>query len=163
LLIILFVYEFADVCLDERAESSRVTAHLNAAQALASVVADNFWADRSRAQVFSLLQDRVAQAGVLAETCRSDLVVIHKVMFPLNYQPDGLPTLLEWFENGEAMYQFVHRHLHCGVQVALSFARVHYPEVDMELVKTLPPTPSGRTDMSSHYATSHRAAKYIAA
>jgi hypothetical protein len=31
----------------------------------------------------------------------------------------------------------------------------------MELVKTLPLTPSRRTDMSSHYVACHRAAKYI--
>jgi hypothetical protein len=61
-----------------------VTTHLNATQAHASAVADNFWADRAKAQVLSLLQDRVAQAGVLSETCRSSLAVIHKVMIPLN-------------------------------------------------------------------------------
>jgi hypothetical protein len=99
---------------------------------------------------------------VLANTYRSALVVIHKVMFPLNDQPDGLPTLLERFENGEAIYRFVRRHLQCGAQVALSFVWVHYPEVDMELVKTLPPTPSRRTDMTTHYVACHRAAKYIA-
>jgi hypothetical protein len=115
----------------------------------ANSTADNLWADRSKARVLSLLQDRVAQAGVLAENCRSALAVIHKVMFPLNDQPDGLPTLLERFENGEAIYRFVRRHLHCGAQIALSFVRVHYPEVDMELVKTLPPMPSGRTDMTA--------------
>jgi hypothetical protein len=82
-------------------------------------------------------------------------------MFPLNDQPEGLPALLERFENGEATYRFVRRHLHCGAQVSLSFVQVHYPEVDMELVKTLPPMPSGRTDMTLHYAACHRASKYI--
>jgi hypothetical protein len=83
-------------------------------------------------------------------------------MFPLNDQLDGLLALLERFENGEAIYHFVCQHLHCGAQVALSFLRVHYSEVDMELVKTLPPMPSRCTDMTSHYAAYHRAAKYIA-
>jgi hypothetical protein len=32
----------------------------------------------------------------------------------------------------------------------------------MELVKKLPPTPSGRTDMTAHYAAYLRAAKCIA-
>jgi hypothetical protein len=32
----------------------------------------------------------------------------------------------------------------------------------MELVKKLPPTPSGRTDMTTHYAACHRAARCIA-
>jgi hypothetical protein len=100
---------------------------------------------------------------VLAKTCRSALAVVHKVMFPLNDQPDGLPALLRWFDNGEAIYWFLRRHLHCGTQVALSFMRIRYPEVDMDLVKRLPLTPSGRTDMTPHYAACHRAAKFIAA
>jgi hypothetical protein len=33
----------------------------------------------------------------------------------------------------------------------------------MELVKRLPPTPCGRTDMTLHYAACHRAARFIAA
>jgi hypothetical protein len=33
----------------------------------------------------------------------------------------------------------------------------------MELINTLPLTPNGRTEMISHYAACHRAAKYIAA
>jgi hypothetical protein len=33
----------------------------------------------------------------------------------------------------------------------------------MELVKKLPPMPSGRTDMNAHYAACHRAARCIAA
>jgi hypothetical protein len=98
---------FADACLDEKAESHRVNAHLNAAQTHTNSIADNFWADWSKAQALSLLQDRISQDGVLAETCRSALAVVHKVMFPLNDQPDGLPALLERFENGEAIYRFV--------------------------------------------------------
>jgi hypothetical protein len=82
-------------------------AHLNAAQTHAISTADNFWADQSKSQALSLLQDRISQAGVLAETCCSALAVVHKVMFPLNDQPDGLPALLERFENGEAIYHFV--------------------------------------------------------
>jgi hypothetical protein len=46
--------------------------------------------------------------------------------------------------------------------VALSFVLVHYPEVDMELVKNLPPTPSGRVDMTTHYSTCRQAADCIA-
>jgi hypothetical protein len=46
---------FVDVCLDERAESYRVNAHLNAAQTHANSTTDNFWADRSNAHALSLL------------------------------------------------------------------------------------------------------------
>jgi hypothetical protein len=83
-------------------------------------------------------------------------------MFPLNDQPEGLPALLSQFENGEAIYRFVREHLRCGALVALSFVRVHYPEVDMELVKKLPPMPSGRVDMTAHYSACRQTADFIA-
>jgi hypothetical protein len=73
-------------------------------------------------------------------------------MFPLNNQPEGLPALLDRFENGNAVYSFVREHLRCGAVVALAFVRAHYPEIDLELLKMLPPSPSGRIDMEHHYA-----------
>jgi hypothetical protein len=83
-------------------------------------------------------------------------------MFPLNDQPEGLSDLLNHFENGEAIYRFVRKHLRCGALVALSFVRVHYPEVKMERLKRLPPTPSGRVDMVVHYSTCKGTADHIA-
>jgi hypothetical protein len=83
-------------------------------------------------------------------------------MFPLNNQPEGLPALLDQFENGDAVYSFVREHLRCGALVTLSFVRVHYPEVDLELLKTLPPSPNGRVDMESHYAACKATADCIA-
>jgi hypothetical protein len=41
--------------------------------------------------------------------------------------------------------------------------RVHYPEVDMELVKKVPPKPSGRVDMTAHYSACRQAADSIVA
>jgi hypothetical protein len=99
-----------------------------------------------------MLQDRVSQASSLAESSRAALALVHQVMFPLNNQPEGLSDLLNCFENGEAIYGFVREHLRCGALVALSFVRIHYPEVDMELLKRLPSTPSGRVDMVAHYS-----------
>jgi hypothetical protein len=99
----------------------------------------------------TLLQDRIAQAGVLSKTSRSALALVHQVMFPLNNQPEGLPTLLDRFENGNAMYSFVREHLRCGAVVVLAFTRAHYPEIDLELLKTLPPSPNGRYNMEHHY------------
>jgi hypothetical protein len=90
------------------------------------------------------------------------LAVVHQAMFPLNDQPDNLPALLRRFENGEAIYRFGREHLRCGALVALSFMRVHYPEVDMELVKKLPPMPRGHTDMIAHYSACKQAADCIA-
>jgi hypothetical protein len=98
-----------------------VNAHLRAAQTHANSIADNFWADRSKAMKLTILQDRIAQDGVLAETSRAALALVHEAMFPLNDQPDGLPALLGRFENGDAIYRFVREHLRCGALVALSF------------------------------------------
>jgi hypothetical protein len=95
--------------------------HLRAAQAHANSIADNFWADRTKAEKLTVLQDQISQAGALAETSRAALPIFHQAMFPLNDQPDGLPALLSRFENGEAIYRFVYEHLRCGALVALSF------------------------------------------
>jgi hypothetical protein len=139
-----------------------VNAHLHAAQTHANSIVDSFWADWSKAIKLTILHDRIAQAGVLAETSRSALALVHEAMFPLNDQPDGLPALLGRFENGDAIYRFVREHLRCGALVALSFVRAHYPEVDLELVKMLPPTHSGRVDMDALYAACRQTADCIA-
>jgi hypothetical protein len=140
------------VCLDSAAEARRVNAHIIAAQNHANSVADNFWADRSKAMKLTLLQDRIAQAGALAETSRGALALVHQAMFPLNDQPEGLPALLDRFENGNAIHSFVRAHLRSGAVVALAFVHAHYPEVDLELLKTPPSSPSGRYNMERHYA-----------
>jgi hypothetical protein len=87
---------------------------------------------------------------------------MHQVMFPLNNQPEGLPALLDRFENGNAVYSFVREHLRSGAVVALAFVRAHYPEVDLELLKTLPPSPSGRYNMEHHYAACRNTGDCIA-
>jgi hypothetical protein len=110
----------------------------------------------------TLLQDRIAQSGVLSETSRNALALVHQVMFPLNNQPEGLPALLDRFENGNAVYSFVREHLRSGAVVALAFVRAHYPEVDLELLKTLPLSPSGRYNMEHHYAACRNTGDCIA-
>jgi hypothetical protein len=117
----------ADACVDDEAKACWVNAHLHAAQTHANSITDNFWADCSKAEKLTVLQDRISEAGALAETCCAALAIVHQAMFPLNDQPDGLPALLRRFENGKAIYRFVREHLRCGALVALSFMRVHYP------------------------------------
>jgi hypothetical protein len=90
----------ADACLDDDAEARRVNVHLRAAQTHANSIIDNFWADRSKAEKLTILQDRISQARALAETSRAALVIIHQAIFPLNNQLDSLPALLSQFENG---------------------------------------------------------------
>jgi hypothetical protein len=153
---------FADVCLHSKAEARRVNAHLRVAQTHDNSIADNFWVDRSKALKLTILQDRIAQAGVLAEMSRAALALVHEAMFPLNNQPEGLLALLDRFENSDAVYRFVREHLRCGALATLSFVRVHYPEIDLELLKALPPTPSGRVDMDPHYAACRDTADCIA-
>jgi hypothetical protein len=65
----------------------------------------------------TVLQDRIAQAGVLAEMSRAALARVHEAMFPLNNQPEGLPALLDRFKNGDAVYRFLREHLRCGALV----------------------------------------------
>jgi hypothetical protein len=72
-----------------------VNAHIRAAQTHANSIADSFWADHSKALKLTILQDRIAQARILAETSRSALALVHEAMFPLNNQPEGLPALLD--------------------------------------------------------------------
>jgi hypothetical protein len=84
-----------------------VNAHLRATQTHVNSITDIFWVDRSKALKLTILQDRIAQAGILAETSRSALALVHEAMFPLNNQPEGLPALLDRFENGDAVYSFV--------------------------------------------------------
>jgi hypothetical protein len=139
-----------------------MNAHLRAAQSHANSVADNFWSNQSKAMKPTVLQDRISQAGELAETSRAALALVHQAMFPLNDQPDGLSALLGRFENGEAIYRFIREHLRCGALVALSFVRARYPKADMDLVKTLPPTPSGCVEMDTHYSACKQAADCIA-
>jgi hypothetical protein len=60
------------------------------------------------------------------------------------------------------VHSFVQEHLCCRAVVALAFVRAHYHEVDLELLKTLPPSPSGRIDMEHHYAACRGTADCIA-
>jgi hypothetical protein len=61
-----------------------MNAHLCAAQTHANSIANNFWADRSKAMKLTILQDRIAQARVLAKTSHATLALMHEAMFPLN-------------------------------------------------------------------------------
>jgi hypothetical protein len=51
---------YVDACLDDKAEARRVNAHLSAAQTHANSAADSFWANRSKAEALTVLQDRIS-------------------------------------------------------------------------------------------------------
>jgi hypothetical protein len=71
----------ANVCLDSEVEARCVNMHLRAARTHANSIADNFWANRSKAIKLTVLQDWIAQAGVLAKTSCATLARVHKAMF----------------------------------------------------------------------------------
>jgi hypothetical protein len=95
-----FFFDCAGICSDPRTEASRVTICLNAAGPHDNVVAKILWADRMKAYTLALLQDRVAQVGDFFDSCQAVLALIHKVMFPLNDQYEGLHALMTRFKNG---------------------------------------------------------------
>jgi hypothetical protein len=66
-----------DACLDDKAEARRVNVHLSVAQTHANSVTDSFWANRSKAEALTVLQDQISQAGVQAETCHAALAIVH--------------------------------------------------------------------------------------
>jgi hypothetical protein len=99
--------------------------------------------------------------GAFFKSCHAALALVHKVIFPLNDQPEGLHALMVRFKNKSAIYRFVRQHLLCGARVALAFIRVRYPDVDMKAIRTLPATHKGVTELAPHYAACDDAAKRI--
>jgi hypothetical protein len=47
----------AYACLDDKAKAHWANAHLSAAQTHTNSVADNFWADQSKAEALTVFQD----------------------------------------------------------------------------------------------------------
>ena len=121
------------------------------------------WADRAKGRVLALLQDRVGQVSSLAERCRSALSCIYRALFPLNVEPEGLRGLLARFGNMESVKDAVRAQLIGGAKVALAFARVHYPGIDLRMIgKGLPPVGEGdRVPMNVHYAAARGPAQDI--
>jgi len=122
-----------------------------------------FWLNRTRGYLLATLQDRVAQVRNLAESCKSALALVHRAMFPLNEQPRGFGALMRKFQNGEAIKGFVRAQLIAGAQVALAFARVHHPSLDLDEIGRGPPAPpgGGYVDMQEHYAVADAPAEDI--
>jgi len=122
-----------------------------------------FWLNRTRGYLRATLQDRVAQVRTLAESCQSALALVHRTMFPLNEQPRGFGALMRKFHNGEAIKGFVRAQLVAGARVALAFARVHHPSLNLEEVgRGLPAPPGGGyVDMREHYAAADAPAENI--
>ena len=77
---------------------------------------------------------------------------MHKALFPLDEQPQGLGALLARFRNGEAAHGFVRAQLVSGAIYALAFVRRRHPYLCMTGMGEFPPQPDGApTPMEHHY------------
>jgi hypothetical protein len=85
------------------------------------------------------------------------------LFFPLNDQPRGLWTLLERFQHGAEVKDFVRQHLLAGATAALVFVRAHYPALDFaKLGHGAPRYVDGEPeDLRPHYDAVDGAAKTI--
>ena len=93
--------------LDTRAEADRVNNRLRRVAEIVGRDTTSFWSDSARGRVLALLQDRVQQVVSFIGSCKSALSLVHKALFPLDEQPQGLGALLVRFRNGEAAQGFV--------------------------------------------------------
>jgi hypothetical protein len=66
-----------------------------------------FWSDRARGQVLATLLDRSWHTAIVLEACRRALARVHRSLFPMNEQPEGLAELLRRFRQGKAIKLFV--------------------------------------------------------
>ena len=99
-----------------------------------------------------MLQDRVQQVGSLVESCRSALSMVHKALFPLDRQPQGLSALLSRFRNGEAAQGFIRSQLVSGAQYALALVRRRHPYLVLTGIERVPARPDGEpTSLEAYY------------
>ena len=76
----------------------------------------------------------------------------HNALFPLNPCPDGLLKLLEKFKDGRQILKFIHCEMISGAWSALSWVKVHYQQVDLNLIaEGLPENGKREWDMRPFY------------
>lgn len=155
---------FAVVRLDQAEEERRVNDRVESLRRVAELSdAATLWHDPVKCQAVVLLQDRIRQVDDLVERCHAALASLYDSMFPLNPLPVGLAALLEKFNYGKDIKNFVRAQLVAGAEVALAFVRSHHPNVDFAAVaKGPPPGRRKRTFMQGHYDAVESSANEIA-
>ena len=103
----------AVVNFDEAGESRRVNARVEALSDLAQPH-QVFWRDKSKTSVLVQFQDRVEQVHAYFRTCRDNLSMVYRTMFPLNPQPNSLPQLMEKCKNPAEVRKLVQNQLIAG-------------------------------------------------
>ena len=124
----------ADVNPDWRAEQRRVDERVEREAKVTASGAQYFWSDTPKAKVPALMLDRVWRAAMLLLGCQKTLSRLHRVMFPHNPQPQGVPALMDMFRDGAGVKQAVHAQLVGGANIALAYFRKHRPYFNLEKV-----------------------------
>ena len=148
--------------MDPVEEKKRIANRLNIPQSFATSSAGNFWSNRDKGFTVALYQDRVEQARKILIRCRDCMYYFHNALFPLNPSPDGLLKLLEKFKDGRRILKCIHREMISGAWSALLWVKVHYQQVDLNLIaEGLPENSQGEWDMRPFYDAAFEPARKI--
>ena len=143
-------------------EKRRIDDRLNSLQSFASSSAGSFWSNRDKGLTVVLFQERIEQAKGLLIRCRDCLDYLHNALFPLNPCPSGLVKLMNKFKDGTRILKFIHREMVSGAWAALSWVKVHHPQVDLNLTaEGLPENDQGEWDMRPFYDAAFEPARKI--
>ena len=100
---------------------------------------------------------------LFTERCRESLSMIQRTLFPLNPAPSSLAGLLDWYKDATSVKEYVRKQLIGGAMVALAYARIHYPKINLRRIgRGLPACgEDSRTEMTVHYDAARGPAENI--
>ena len=90
----------------------------------------------SKTSTLVRFQDRVEQVHAYFRTCRDNLAMVYRTMFPLNPQPNSLPQLMEKFKNPAEVRKLVRNQLIACAEVAFAFVQDAHPMLDLNIIPT---------------------------
>ena len=131
---------FASVVVrtDAQEEQRRVRDRASAMCRDSSADGPSFWLNEGKGRKLALLQDRVSAVGDFLERCRRCFLNIYKAIFPLNPPVESFRGLMSEFRSMEDVRSSLRAQLTAGVQLGLSFVRVHHPQMDVDVIPDLP-------------------------
>jgi len=80
------------------------------------------------------LQDRVEQVHAFFWTCRDNLAMVYRTMFPLNPQPRSLRHLMEKFKGPAEVRDLTRKQVMAGIELALAFVHDAEPTLDLDFI-----------------------------
>ena len=90
----------------------------------------------SKTSTLVRFQDRVEQVHAYFRTCRDNLAMVYRTMFPLNPQPNSLPQIMEKFKNPAEVQKLVRNQLIAGAEVAFAFVQDVHPMLNLTIIAT---------------------------